>query len=368
MTKLRGLSLSAAPATDRSAYTHRIKKLAECLESYGVTTDFFFIPEYALMGKETLTPVFMPLHARKLRNYDFIYCGGEESAQALFFCRMFLDCPVIVDIHGNLLAQSALMNEINSNGKCRKPSLRVMAQQKMGFSAADHVLTVCKPQLDAFVSEGVPRDNISLIRNGVDLQSFQPLEQPSDDVYTFGYVGAFQFWQGIDNLIEAFELFDDPGARLLLVGFSPKDRALKNDLKAKFGERVELIDRVDRSEMIDLIQRIRILIIPRIDHLALKYAFPTKFAEYAALGRPVMVNDVDETAEFVRKYDCGFVSAPEPEAMAEIMRKAACSTVQELEQMGINARKMAQENFSWERIGGEYFEAIQTAVKRYRKK
>jgi glycosyltransferase involved in cell wall biosynthesis len=366
MTKLRGLSLSAAPCTDQSAYTHRIKKLAECLEPYGVKTDFFFIPDHALMGKETLTPVFMPLHAHKLRNYDFIYCAGEESAQALFLCRGFLDCPVIVDIHGNLLAQSALMNEINSDGKNKKPSLRVRAQQKLGFSAADHVLTVCKPQLDAFVSEGVPRENISLIRNGVDLQLFKPLEQPAGDAYTFGYVGAFQFWQGIDNLIKAFEIFDDPEARLLLVGFSPKDRPLKKELKTKFGSRVELIDHVGRAEMIALIERIRILMIPRIDHLALKYAFPTKFAEYAALGRPVMVNDVDETADFVRKHDCGFVSAPAPDAMAAIMSRAAKVSVHDLEQMGLNARKMAEENFSWEKIGRDYFNAIQGAMKRFR--
>jgi glycosyltransferase involved in cell wall biosynthesis len=39
-------------------------------------------------------------------------------------------------------------------------------------------------------------------------------------------------------------------------------------------------------------------------------AFPTKFAEYVATGRPVIVTNVDETANFVQKFDCGFVCQP----------------------------------------------------------
>ena len=62
--------------------------------------------------------------------------------------------------------------------------------------------------------------------------------------------------------------------------------------------------------MLDLLSSASILISPRPNHVASRAAFPVKFAEYAALGRPILVNDVDETADFIRKYDCGFVSSP----------------------------------------------------------
>ncbi len=77
------------------------------------------------------------------------------------------------------------------------------------------------------------------------------------------------------------------------------------------------------------------------------------------MGRPILVNDVDETAEFVTRYNCGFVSAPDPEAMAASMNKAANSSWEDLQAMGQRSRRMAEENFSWDIIGDEYAHVVQ---------
>jgi glycosyltransferase involved in cell wall biosynthesis len=79
-----------------------------------------------------------------------------------------------------------------------------------------------------------------------------------------------------------------------------------------------------------------------------------------------MVNDVDETADFVRKYDCGFVSDPSPEAMAKTMEHIASLPVKTLSEMGNRARRMAEENFSWEQIGDDYAELVRSVVARFR--
>ena len=115
---------------------------------------------------------------------------------------------------------------------------------------------------------------------------------------------------------------------MLVIGFRPQDEPVKKRFHEQFGSRVELVDRTDPITMMELLKSVAILIIPRIQHQAIRNAFPTKFAEYAAMGRPIMVNDVDETADFVRKYNCGFVSQPSPEAMAETMENAAMAPVQ----------------------------------------
>jgi glycosyltransferase involved in cell wall biosynthesis len=77
------------------------------------------------------------------------------------------------------------------------------------------------------------------------------------------------------------------------------------------------------------------------------------------MGRPIIVNDVDETADFVRKHSCGFVSQPSPEAMAEAMAKAAMAPAQQLAEMGARARQMAESNFSWDAIGQQYAQVVQ---------
>ena len=119
-------------------------------------------------------------------------------------------------------------------------------------------------------------------------------------------------------------------------------------------------------KMMELLKSVAILIIPRIQHQAIKNAFPTKFAEYAAMGRPIMVNDVDETADFVRKHNCGFVSSPSPEAMAETMANAAMTSAQQLALMGARARQMAESNFSWDGIGEQYAQVVQEIMTKFR--
>ena len=252
-------------------------------------------------------------------------------------------------------------------GKNRSASLRVRMIDRMGMRCADHFLTVSTFQTQAFVHEGIPEERISLVRNGVDLELFRMLPFPERPPFTFGYVGDFQHWQGIDNLIEAFRRVEDPEARMLLVGFRKEDQPLKERLHNIFGTRVTLVDRCDRQTLVKLVEEVAVLVIPRIDHQAIRHAFPTKFAEYAAMGRPILVNSVDETAEFVRKYRCGFVSSPLPDSMSATMRQAATTNIQTLALMGIRARKMAEEHFSWNRIGDDYFRVVARLVEESRK-
>jgi glycosyltransferase involved in cell wall biosynthesis len=124
-----------------------------------------------------------------------------------------------------------------------------------------------------------------------------------------------------------------------------------------------LVNRTDPVTMMELLKSVAILVIPRIKHQAIRNAFPTKFAEYAAMGRPMMVNDVDETADFVRKYNCGFVSQPSPEAMADTMEKAARTHIRDLMEMGQRSRQMAEANFSWDTIGDEYANIVREITK-----
>lgn len=364
---LTGLALSAASKNDRSAYTHRIVKLAECLHERSIGCDFFFMPDNPPLDTETTASVFMPLWISRLRRYDFIYCGGQEAAQALFFCKPFLKATVILDVHGDLLAQSSLDNQMRSAGKQHSPSARVRLIDRLGMSCADHLLTVSSYQTDTFIRSGIPADMISLVRNGVDLELFAPVPQPSTPAFTFGYFGEFQVWQGIDNLIGAMDILDDPSVRFLLVGFREEDLAIKSLFRNKFGDRVSLVDKTDRATLSKLVENVAILLIPRIEHLAVKHAFPTKFAEYAAMGRPILVNEVDETADFVKKYNCGFVSQPSPAELAATMRLAASAGPGALAEMGGRSREMAEANFSWRRIGDHYAEVITRVAERPRR-
>jgi glycosyltransferase involved in cell wall biosynthesis len=363
---LRGLVVSGEVSGDVSAYSHRLKKLGECVSERSMECDYFYPEDHPPLNVWTTMSFVMPLWLRMLRRYDFIYSGCEEAGQSLFFCKPFLKGPILYDTHGDLVAQSALMRELSTGGQKKTTPARVRVVSRMSMAAAAQVLTVSSYHVRRLIEEGIPPSRISLIRNGVDLNLFayQPLHQRPE--FTFAYAGAYQSYQGVENLIDAFDRIRDPDVRLLLVGFTPPYATLKQQWAARLGSRVTLVDQTDRSTLVSLLSRAAILVIPGIDHPGRRNVFPTKFGEYAALGRPVLVTDVDETADFVRQYKCGFVSGCDAESMAAVMETAAHASHDSLVEMGVRARHMAEEHFSWERVGDEYAAVVRMAVERYR--
>jgi glycosyltransferase involved in cell wall biosynthesis len=236
----------------------------------------------------------------------------------------------------------------------------------MAMTGADQVITVSSYHAKKLIQDGLPPERVSIIRNGVDLDLFtyEPMREWPE--FIFAYAGEFQSYQGMDNLIAAFERVPGPRLRLLVVGFTPEYADLKERFAERLGPRVTLVDRTDRKTLVSLLRRAAILVIPGIDHPGRRNVFPTKFAEYAALGRPVLVTDVDDTAVFVKEYGCGFVSGCSPELIAAAMETAAGSPLEELVRMGQAARAMAEEHFSWERIGDQYADLVHMVVERYR--
>lgn len=362
---LKGLVISEADSQDTSAYSHRVTNLAECLVKRSIDCDFLYMRDNFFLHKQTTASLCMPFWFRTLRKYDFIYTGDENAGQTMLFCRPFVKGPVIYDIHGDPVAQSALERQKASSGRVTSASLRVRIVSRMAMATADYVVTVSKPHTEALIRQGLSKDRVGIVRNGVDLDLFAQLPFSERPKFTFAYAGAFQTWQNIDNLIDAFHRVKNRNLRLLLVGFTQDDKSVKQQFAEKFGDRVELVDRADRVTLINILRSAAVFIIPRISHPAIRHAFPTKFAEYGAMGRPIMVNDVDETADFVRKYDCGFVSDPSPEAMARTMEDVAKISSATLAEMGNRARIMAEENFSWQKIGDDYAALVRNTVARY---
>jgi len=354
----QGIAVSALGQRSQSAYSYRVLELAKYLRNNGIPCDVLFAEDHPSLAKQTAAPLGMLMWLGQLRRYDFIYCGAPMAGQALYLASRMLYAPVILDMHGDDLAQSAQFNEAATGGRKKTSSLRVRFTYRMAMAAADYWITQSTYQKADLIAAGLDAHRVHVVRNGVDLDLFRFVPQPKDPAYTFAYVGAFQVWQGIDNLVEAFRRISEPEIRLLMVGFQPHDAALKRSLRDAFGNRITLVDMVDRARLLELLESAAIMLSPRPGHVASRAAFPTKFAEYAAMGRPILVTDVDETAEFVTKYECGFVSQADPESLARAMEQAASTSWELLAAMGARARHMAEENFSWDAIGKDYADLV----------
>jgi glycosyltransferase involved in cell wall biosynthesis len=210
----------------------------------------------------------------------------------------------------------------------------------------------------------IPVKKTLLIRNGVDIQMFKPDGIPQNGTFTVCYAGSFYVWQGMDILVEAGRMLRDMDIKLKFIGFrqTQQDREWKERIRKTLGPQAELVDRVSQGELTGLLQAADLLVLPRPYHPATVVAMPTKFAEYIALGKPVLVTDVDETAQFVRKYECGLVCHPSASGLAEAIRQARSMGRPKLRIMGERGRRLAETTFSWEVISQEYYDFL-TSIK-----
>jgi glycosyltransferase involved in cell wall biosynthesis len=357
------LFVSSASVRTRNAYNHRLYKLAEGLRRLGAKADFLYLRDRPFSRPQLAQPLNLPFVWRGLQGYDFIHAGDDAAYTAVLWKR-FTTAPIIYDVHGDTWSEAWLDWQTDRRLRQFFYIFQALVTTRVGSRLGDYFLVVSGPLKELLLTRGVPERRIFFVRNGVDTELFRP---PGDgpttnEHFTVCYAGRFQSWQGTDALVEAARKLHDEDIKFRLIGFDTTDEPLKRRIAGELGEKVELLNRLPQAELAAHLMRADVLIIPRQPHPATVVAFPTKFAEYAALGQPVIVSDVDETARMVRERGCGLVAVPTAEGFAEAILAAKRLSPQERRRMGQNGRQLAEELFSWEVICRDYYNRLQEAL------
>jgi glycosyltransferase involved in cell wall biosynthesis len=296
----------------------------------------------------------LPFAKREIKGFDFIHAVGNTACAAVLW-KPFTKTQVIYDVHGDTLAEDYFYWSKKKSPRTCFWVFQTAILNWIEYRSKDYFITVSYPLFKRLVNQkGVPRERLYLVRNGVDTKFFIPDFTPIERPFTVCYAGGFQVWQGIENLVAAGQLLRNEEIQIKIIGFRKEDVALKCRIKAALGDKVKLIDRLPRNELIVHLSRSHFLVIPRLPHPAVDVAFPTKFSEYLAVGKPVIVSDVDETASLTRSYRCGLVSAPNPISLANTIRQASYLNQTNLIEMGQNGRHLAETMFDWQVVCRKY--------------
>jgi glycosyltransferase involved in cell wall biosynthesis len=295
-----------------------------------------------------------------LQGYDVIHAGNALAAYPLFFFRKHIAATVVHDMHGHSSEYRMKLTSERHRSKTAFLYLQSLILEEVTIHRADYHLVVSRPLRQKLLSHGIPAGRTLLLRNGVDTELFNPASDSNNSSFTVCYAGDFQAWQGIDMLIEAYRLCRDLDAKFKIIGFrqTADDLRWKEKIQKILQPHVELVDRLPQKELIGHLNGADLLVIPRRRHTATEVAMPTKFAEYIALSKPVIVTDVDETARFVRRHRCGLVSSPTASGLAHTIRRARSLGKERLRDMGCRGRRLAESTFSWEVICRTYFDFL----------
>jgi glycosyltransferase involved in cell wall biosynthesis len=176
------------------------------------------------------------------------------------------------------------------------------------------VFTLNNTMKQELIARGVQRDLIQLVPNGlsgisqpnVDSQALQESLGIEADDKVIGYIGSFNTYEGIEDLIEAVAQLNatEQTVKLLLVGDA--------SAISKLGASNESIDseswliktgRVPHDDVIKYFSVIDTIVIPRRNEQVCTIVPPMKIVEAISFGKKVVVSNVPPLQEYADNYD-----------------------------------------------------------------
>jgi len=170
---------------------------------------------------------------------------------------------------------------------------------------ADGLITVCQALKDGLVELGVASERITVLRNGVDLQLFEPRDRVAArramhlEGFTIASVGHLIERKGHHHVIRA--LADLPGVSLLIAGDGPERSALEA-LGRELGvlDRVRFLGVLDQSALCDVYNCADALVLA-----SSREGWANVLLEAMACGTPVIASAVWGTPEVVASPAAG---------------------------------------------------------------
>lgn len=175
---------------------------------------------------------------------------------------------------------------------------------------ADQLVVMNDAVREIAIDRGVDSSKIQVAHNAVDVDSFTPLVPPQDDIFTIGYLGSFQDYEGLEDIIDVVKLLQEQETpvRVLMVGdglgFNPIHARIVNE---GLQESVSLTGRVPHSKVREYYEQMDVLVYPRLSTGATETITPLKPFEALALAKPIVVSDVAPLKEIVGENERGLV-------------------------------------------------------------
>jgi glycosyltransferase involved in cell wall biosynthesis len=292
-------------------------------------------------------------------HFDLVYANAHYGAFSCLLGKL-TKTPLIFDMHGDEVEEFLLERGTDLKNKISSQFIQKKVIDFFDLRFSDKIICVSNRMVENLhFKKGIPKEKLVYIPNGVNLNYFRHVnlkkvenlkdQMKLNDKFIVGYVGNLQKWQGVESFIEAARKIRDENIALLVVGGENKIK--ENNLivhpKVPFAQITKYYSICD------------VLILPRPRHPATEVAAPTKFAEYAAIGKPILTTDIGDAANFVKEYKCGIVVKDnQPENLISGINAFKSKSNKDLKEMGRNSRLLAKKEFDWEKVGTRLLKAI----------
>ena len=178
----------------------------------------------------------------------------------------------------------------------------------------------------------VLRAKTRLIKGGIDTERFRADAGVAKQKHVL-FVGRLLAHKGVNDLIEAFRLFDAPGYRLRILGRVHDDAFYADLQRLASGLPVDFIPDADDARLLEEYRAASVTVLPSVhrtvygDYSAVPELMGFTLLESQACGTPVICTDAGAMKEFLEPGRTGAVAAQNsPASLCEKLREVTAWT------------------------------------------
>jgi starch synthase len=286
---------------------------------------------------------------------ELVYIRSElYSLGAAIYARIFR-LPMIIELNGDKIAELAQRN------KSLFVRFVVDKIQSSILNHAQHIFVTAKPLRSLIIKKYLlDCGKVSYIHNAANHHLFRSIsheeisEVLSPEIMSFssdpivGFIGRFEIWQGLENLISAFEKLqsENQPIKCVLVGDGPLFYGIESMIKELKLKNIILTGAISKKNIPYYINFFDICVLPRNRDII---GEPVKLYEYLSCGKPVVAPRIKDF-EFIESQKAGLLFEPGDDVSLANAVKNLLSNPNKMKQMGKNGRKMVESIYNWEQV------------------
>lgn len=247
---------------------------------------------------------------------DFIHVHDLPMMPFGVLLKKLLKKPLIFDMHENYPAALISYRKKGILNKIFKNPIIAKRYERKALQEADKVITVVDENKNRLISLGKPPEDIIIVSNTVDLETFA-IEQPDKklvnqfkDKFVILYSGGVTVNRGLDTPIRAIKLLKEKiqNILLLIVGEGDdRERLINLTNNLSLNDYITFVDWPGHDKLSSFFAASQICMIPQPSVESNNTTIPHKLFEYMSQGKPLIVSDTKPLKRIVEETKCGVV-------------------------------------------------------------
>jgi glycosyltransferase involved in cell wall biosynthesis len=316
------------------------------------------------------------------KSLDIVYTRYFRSVLAPITMAKAAGVPVVVEVN------SSLVNERRNAGLARWASVFEQLEERAVFSAANGAVAVTRAiELELQRRHPAAKLATAVVENGVDTAVYRPLDRdecrnelglPLHAQYVL-FAGAYQVWQGVLDLLEAFALASVrvPNLQLLMIGDGPeRERILALIAKLNLEKRVILCGFQEEKRLARYIACADVCVAPyntdAVDDAEVdKHRYgarmrgsPLKVLTYMACARPIVTTHLAEAGAYLADRGLGVAVPPEDAGQLADAIVTLLEDAPRAQAMAQRALQVACRDHTWASVATQYLALVERACQR----